>query len=131
MKNFFFQQDLHFTLRGDGLHQYHFANDLTWSGGPGYYFVRNPKMIAVLQMVISGEYKDVDRFRGQVAEDTAITSVFAGPSPFFVRKGKRGSGGGISAHDRQQRAPGRAGLSANRSDRLTVLSREIDERRKA
>ncbi len=82
-KNFFFQQELQFTLRGDGLHQYHFANDLTWSGGPGYYFVRNPRVIAGLQMVISGEYKDVDRFRGDVAEDTGITSVFAGPRVLF------------------------------------------------
>src|SRR5450432_2198098 len=78
-KNFFFEQNLQFTLRGDGLHQYHFANDLSWSGGPGYYFVRNPHAIVGLQAVISGEYKDVDRFRGNPAEDTGITSVFAGP----------------------------------------------------
>jgi hypothetical protein len=61
------------------LHQYHFANDLTWSGGPGYYFVRNPHTIVGLQALISGEYKDVDRFRGKPAEDTGITSVFTGP----------------------------------------------------
>ena len=78
-KNFFFEQDLQFTLRGDGSHQYHFANDLSWSGGPGYYFVRTPGTIVGLQGVISGEYKDVDRFRGDRAEDTGITSVFAGP----------------------------------------------------
>jgi hypothetical protein len=78
-KNFFFQQDLQFTLRGDGLHQYHFANDLSWSGGPGYYFMRRPHVIIGLQGLISGEYKDVDRFRGQRAADTGITSVFAGP----------------------------------------------------
>jgi hypothetical protein len=78
-KNFFFEQELQFTLRGDGLHQYHFANDLSWSGGPGYYFVRTPRAIVGLQGLISGEYKDVDRFRGQVAPDTGITSVFAGP----------------------------------------------------
>jgi hypothetical protein len=78
-KNFFFQQDLQFTLRGDGTHQYHFANDLSWSGGPGYYLIRNPRAIVGLQAVISGEYKDVDRFRGKAAEDTGITSVFAGP----------------------------------------------------
>ena len=78
-RNFFFQQDVQFTLRGDGLHQYHFANDLTWSGGQGYYFVRNPRTIVGLQGVISGEYKDVDRFRGKVAADTGTTSVFVGP----------------------------------------------------
>jgi len=78
-KNFFFQQDVQFTLRGDGLHQYHFANDLSWSGGPGYYFVRREPALLGLQAIISGEYKDVDRFQGKPAADTGITSVFAGP----------------------------------------------------
>ena len=70
---------MQFTLRGDGLHQYHFANDLSWDGGPGYYLVRNPQTIVGLQFVVSGEHKDVDRFRGKAAEDTGIASVFVGP----------------------------------------------------
>jgi hypothetical protein len=78
-KNFFFAADVQFTLRGDGAHQYHFANDLTWSGGPGYYFMRNPHTILGLQFVVSGEHKDVDRFRGEKAEDTGITTVAVGP----------------------------------------------------
>ncbi len=78
-ERFFFQQDVQFTLRGDGLHQYHFANDLSWSGGPGYYFLRHENAVVGLQALISGEYKDVDRFRGKAAEDTGITSLFAGP----------------------------------------------------
>src|SRR6266446_5754002 len=78
-RDFFVGETIQFTLRGDGLHQYHFANDLSWDGGPGYYFIRNPQTIAGLQFVISGEHKDVDRFRGKPAEDTGITSVFVGP----------------------------------------------------
>jgi hypothetical protein len=78
-KSWFFQTDTQFTLRGDGAHQYHFANDLSWSGGPGYYFVRNRQTIVGLQFACSGEHKDVDRFRGEPAEDTGITSVFLGP----------------------------------------------------
>ena len=78
-QSFFFEADTQFTLRGDGLHQYHFANDLSWSGGPGYYFVRKPAVILGVQRVCSGEHKDVDRFRRKVAEDTGITSVFLGP----------------------------------------------------
>ena len=78
-KSFFFQTDVQFTLRGDGAHQYHFANDLTWSGGPGYYFIRNAHTIVGLQFVVSGEHKDVDRFRGKKAEDTGITTVAVGP----------------------------------------------------
>ena len=33
-KSFFFQADTQFAARGDGAHQYDFANDLSWSGGP-------------------------------------------------------------------------------------------------
>jgi hypothetical protein len=78
-KNFFCETNLQFTLRGDGTHQYHFANDFIWDGGPGYYIVRNRDTIFGIQCVASGEYKDVDRFRGKPAEDTGITSVFLGP----------------------------------------------------
>jgi hypothetical protein len=78
-KSFFFQTDAQFTLRGDGAHQYHFANDLSWSGGPGYYFVRNPKTIIGLQCACSGEHKEIDHFRGKAAEDTGITAIFLGP----------------------------------------------------
>ena len=78
-RSFFLEADTQFTLRGDGLHDYHFANDLSWSGGPGWYFVRGRKTIVGLQCVCSGEHKDVDRFRGKPADDTGITSVFLGP----------------------------------------------------
>jgi hypothetical protein len=78
-RNFFFQADAQFALRGDGRHDYDFANDISWSGGPGYYLVRNPHTIIGLQLVVSGEDKDLDRFRGEPVEDTGITSVFLGP----------------------------------------------------
>lgn len=78
-KSFFFQADTQFTVRGDGAHQYNFANDLSWSGGPGFYLVRNHQTIVGLKLACSGEHKDVDRFHGQPAADTGITSVFLGP----------------------------------------------------
>lgn len=78
-RNFFADESVQFTLRGDGTHQYHFANDLTWEGGSGYYFVRQRDTIVGLQFIVSGEHKDVDRFRGKPAEDTGITSIFVGP----------------------------------------------------
>ncbi len=78
-RRFFLQADAQFVLRGDGRHQYHFANDVSWTGGPGYYFVRTRSTILGLQFGVSGEHKDVDRFRGDKAEDTGITSVALGP----------------------------------------------------
>jgi hypothetical protein len=89
-KNFFATAEAQFTLRGDGDHQYHFANDLSWSGGPGYYLVRRRDLIVGVQFVCSGEHKNVDRFRGKAAEDTGITSVFVGPR--VVASYKRFSG---------------------------------------
>jgi hypothetical protein len=86
-KSFFFQADSQFNLRGTGAHQYRFANDISWSGGPGYYFLRSRETIVGLQFICSGEHKDVDRFRGEAAEDTGITSVFLGPR-FIVSHGK-------------------------------------------
>jgi hypothetical protein len=78
-KKMFFETNLQFTLRGDGAHQYDFANDLLWDGGPGYYVIRNRGTILGVQCVASGEYKGLDRFRGDPVEDTGITSVFLGP----------------------------------------------------
>ncbi|HMJ05824.1 MAG TPA: hypothetical protein VK474_06165 [Chthoniobacterales bacterium] len=75
----FVSAETQFTLRGDGAHQYHFANDLSWSGGPGYYLMRRRDAVVGLQCACAGEHKDVDRFRGEVADDTGITSVFLGP----------------------------------------------------
>jgi hypothetical protein len=78
-QNWFFQGDVQFTLRGDGLHQYDFANDISWGAGPGYYFIWRRDTILGLQFLASGEHKDVDRFQGRPAEDTGITSLFLGP----------------------------------------------------
>jgi hypothetical protein len=75
----FFESNLQFTLRTEGSFQYRFANDLVWDAGPGYYIVRNRDTILGLQFVISGEHKGLDRFRGEPAEDTGVTSVFLGP----------------------------------------------------
>lgn len=75
----FAEADMQFTLRGDGDDQYHFANDLTWSGGPGVYVYKTRTALIGIQANVSGEYKDLDRFRGKVAPDTGITSVFLGP----------------------------------------------------
>jgi hypothetical protein len=77
--NWFFQGDLQFALRSEGSYQYRFANDISWSGGPGYYLIRRRDTILGLQFGVSGEHKDLDRFQGQPAQDTGITSVFLGP----------------------------------------------------
>ena len=78
-RSFFFQADAQFALRGDGAHQYHFANDLSWDGGPGWYVMRRPNAVVGLQCACSGEHKKKDRFRGEPAEDTGLTAFYVGP----------------------------------------------------
>ena len=78
-KKIFFESNVQFTARTEGTHDYRFADDLVWNGGPGYYLVRNTDTVLGLQFVASGEYKGRDRFRGQPAVDTGISSVFLGP----------------------------------------------------
>ncbi len=75
----FFEAETQFTLRGASHYSYHFANELSWSGGPGWYLVRKGDAVIGLQCVLSGESKDTDRFRGEVADDTGVTSLFLGP----------------------------------------------------
>ena len=75
----FFQADTQFTLRGDSHYSYHFANDFSWSGGPGVYLLRKERKLLGLQCALSGESKDTDRFQGRVAEDTGVTSLYIGP----------------------------------------------------
>jgi hypothetical protein len=78
-RELFFAADTQFTLRGDGLHSYHFANDLSWSGGPGFYLYRQGRRSVGLACALSGESKNTDRFQGRVADDTGVTSLYAGP----------------------------------------------------
>ncbi len=128
-RNLFFETNVQFTLRGDGAHQYHFANDLTWSAGPGYYFVRDRGTVAGLQFVVSGEHKDVDRFRGMKAEDTGIDSVFVGPrivaSRGTLERGGRCRSSGV---DRQHRVASGARLPSARRNFRAVRRSEIADR---
>ncbi len=78
-KNAFFEADSQFTLRGESHYSYHFANDLSWSGGPGYYLIRHRDALLGLQCVLSGENKSTDRFQGRVADDTGVTALYVGP----------------------------------------------------
>lgn len=84
----FASASVHYSIRSTGDIDYRFANDLTWSGGPGYYFKRSDNFTAGLQLIVSGEHKGRDSFQGETAEDTGVTSVFMGPQFNFTWKQK-------------------------------------------
>lgn len=78
-KSVFLEGEVQYTVRGAGDYGYRFANDLTWSGGPGVYLVRDGDRSIALQAAVSGEYKGKDTFNGESAEDTGITALYLGP----------------------------------------------------
>lgn len=70
---------MQYSIRSEGNYGYQFANDLTWSGGPGALLVLRENFTLSLQANVSGETKSTDTFQGARADDTGITSVYLGP----------------------------------------------------
>ena len=94
-KRGFFKAAVQYPIRSSGAFDYHYANDLTWSGGPGVFLVLDERWTAAAQFVVSGEDKGLDRFRGQSARDTGITSVYAGPQVNATWKDKLSAEAGL------------------------------------
>ena len=79
----FFTANAQYTLRTKGDFEYRYANDLAWSGGPGFFVALKDNYTVALQLNISGEDKGRDTFQGAVADDTGITTVYVGPEVRF------------------------------------------------
>jgi len=75
----FVAANVQYAIRSKGDFDYRFADDLTWSVGPGQYLVLQDEYSVTFQLVCSGEYKSKDRFGGATAEDTGMTAVYLGP----------------------------------------------------
>jgi hypothetical protein len=73
-----------YHIRSEGTFGYQYANELSWSGGPGMYFALKEDYTLSLQAMVSGEYKKEDTIHGAALDDTAITSVFLGPQINFT-----------------------------------------------
>jgi hypothetical protein len=78
-KRLFMTGAMQYAVRSEGAFGYQFANDWTWSGGPGVYLLLGYKHTLALQAVVSGESKGQDTVNGVATDDTAVTSVFLGP----------------------------------------------------
>ena len=68
-----------YSIRNRGSYGYQYSNDLTWQLDPGYFAYLEHEGSLKLGLSLSGEFKGTDNLDGVSAEDTAITSVFAGP----------------------------------------------------
>src|ERR1043165_6706869 len=74
-KRAFIGASAQYAIRTQGDFGYQFANDLTWSGGPGALLILKDRYTLSLQANVSGETKGKDDFNGGKADDTGITSV--------------------------------------------------------
>jgi hypothetical protein len=87
-RRLFLAAGMQYAIRSRGDFDYEFADDLTWSGGPGVYLVFTEDWIVGLQANVSGEYKGKDNLRGEKADDTALTAVYLGPQATVTWKGR-------------------------------------------
>ena len=73
-----------YAIRTEGDFDYRYANDLTWTGGPGVMALLEHDYSLGLQGVVTGETKGKDTLDGVPADDTGITAVYAGPEITFT-----------------------------------------------
>lgn len=83
-KRAFVHASVQYAIRTEGDFNFRFADDLSWSGGPGVLLLLEDEYTVSLAANISGEYKEEDEHDGESEEDTAITSVFIGPKLVFT-----------------------------------------------
>lgn len=87
-KKTFLTANVQYAIRSEGDFQHQYANDLTWSAGPGAFLILNHKYTLALQAMISGEKKGKDTVAGEPDDDSAETLVYAGPQINFTWKSK-------------------------------------------
>jgi len=83
-KKLFLTAGTQYAIRSKGDFGYQYANDLSWSGGPGVYLALKDDYTMSLQGIVSGEYKGEDTRHGVATDDTAETSVYLGPQINFT-----------------------------------------------
>jgi len=76
----FYTGNIQYAIRTRGDFDYKYANDLLWYGGPGYYVSTSQDWPVGLQALFTGEYKGEDQLGDEKQTDTAITSVYLGPT---------------------------------------------------
>ena len=78
-KKLFLDGQMQYAIRSEGRFQHQYANDWTWSGGPGVYLALQDRYTVTLEAQVSGESKGKDTFAGTPDPDSAETIVYVGP----------------------------------------------------
>ena len=78
-KRLFVNAGVQVTVRGQGRHDYDFADDVAWHAGLGAVVFKRKELAVALEARFAGESKGEDKFQGQRLDDTAATNVYFGP----------------------------------------------------
>jgi len=78
-KRLFLNGQMQYAIRSEGSFQHQYANDWTWSGGPGVFLALKDRYTVSLQAQVSGESKGKDTFAGVPDNDSAETIIYLGP----------------------------------------------------
>ena len=83
-KKLFVNGQMQYAVRTEGDFHHQYANDWSWSGGPGVYLALQDDYTIALQGTVSGESKGKDTFGGVPDNDSAETIIYAGPEISFT-----------------------------------------------
>jgi hypothetical protein len=74
-----FALDLQYFIRTRGEFDYRFGNELSVSGGPGFFLLFREEMSLAAYASINYETKEIDRIAGVKKDEGILTSWYAGP----------------------------------------------------
>lgn len=94
-KRVFVEGSVQVAARGQGHHQYDFADDTAWHAGLGAIVWEGNDFNIGLEARFSGETKGEDKFRGEVSDDTAATNIYLGPRIVATWAGRLGAELGV------------------------------------
>jgi hypothetical protein len=83
-QHFFFNAGMQYSITTEGAYSHQYANDLTWQGGPGYYFLMKEDYTLALEAVCSGDDRGNDTYSGIPDGHSALTIVYLGPQINFT-----------------------------------------------
>jgi hypothetical protein len=78
-KRIFLEAGVQITVRGDGDHDYDYADELSWRAGVGAVVWDKDDLHVALEARFSGETKGEDEFSGERLADTSATNIYLGP----------------------------------------------------
>ena len=87
-KRLFLTGGAQYAIRTEGDFGHQYADDLTWSAGPGVYLALTHNYTVAFQALFSGETKDKDTVNGVADGDSAETIYYAGPQINFTWRSK-------------------------------------------